>query len=202
MNKRTLMLFCVGCLAVSLTAGAAEKKKVTTTKAAVPNSTEVAAEKRTTSAEPAPKRKALADEFSGQGYGMAGCGLGSIVFGDKPGMIQVVAATVNGTGYQTFAITSGTSNCAEGDAHRNASLFIEVNRQALKKDASRGNGETLANLSQIYGCKNAQGFGQSLQQNFEVIFNDDKASSEAVSNTILNTIKTDKKLAQSCGFVG
>ena len=54
--------------------------------------------------------------FSGSafaaGYGDAGCGLGSIVFGSEQGGVQVLAATTNGTFYsQTFGITTGTSNC-------------------------------------------------------------------------------------------
>ena len=32
-------------------------------------------------------RKGLVEEVSGQGYGAAGCGLGSILFGSKPGFI-------------------------------------------------------------------------------------------------------------------
>ncbi|MFN8945903.1 MAG: DUF3015 family protein, partial [Pseudobdellovibrionaceae bacterium] len=60
----------------------------------------------------AQKKKALVDEMSGQGYGMAGCGLGSVVFGDKPGFIQIFAATLNSIGgNQTFGISLGTSNC-------------------------------------------------------------------------------------------
>ena len=48
--------------------------------------------------------------FAAAGYGAAGCGLGSMVFGSKPGAEQVVAATTNGTfGSQTFGITFGTS---------------------------------------------------------------------------------------------
>ncbi len=47
-------------------------------------------------------------------YGVAGCGLGSMVFGNQEGGIQVIAATLNGTGIQTFGITSGTSNCGRG----------------------------------------------------------------------------------------
>src|SRR5205823_3826374 len=40
-------------------------------------------------------------------YGLAGCGLGSMLFGDQKGMIQILAATTNGTfGSQTFGITS------------------------------------------------------------------------------------------------
>ena len=46
-------------------------------------------------------------------YGMAGCGLGSVVISDD-GFLQVFAATTNGTSYsQSFGITSGTSNCVE-----------------------------------------------------------------------------------------
>src|SRR6266571_3742686 len=42
-------------------------------------------------------------------YGAAGCGLGSMVFGNQPGGVQVLAATTNATGIQTFGITTGTS---------------------------------------------------------------------------------------------
>ena len=37
------------------------------------------------------------------GYGTAGCGLGSMLFGNQKGMVQVLAATTNGiSGNQTF----------------------------------------------------------------------------------------------------
>lgn len=101
------------------------------------------------------KKESLHDQFSGQGYGMAGCGLGSIVFGDKPGMIQIVAATVNGTGYQTIAITFGTSNCGESGKMAKASQFIDVNKVALENDISRGSGEALASLGIVMGCQNS-----------------------------------------------
>ena len=50
------------------------------------------------------------------GYGMAGCGLGSLLFGnDNTTLMQILAATTNGLfGSQTFGITSGTSNCTAG----------------------------------------------------------------------------------------
>src|SRR6186713_935077 len=51
------------------------------------------------------------------GYGPAGCGLGSMIFEPDSGFTQVFAATTNGTsGNQTFGITSGTSNCDPGAA--------------------------------------------------------------------------------------
>ena len=44
-------------------------------------------------------------------YGTAGCGLGSLVFGNQKGIVQIFAATTNGLfGSQTFGITTGTSN--------------------------------------------------------------------------------------------
>ena len=46
------------------------------------------------------------------GYGEAGCGLGSLLFGTQSGPIQIFAATTNNSSYnQAFGITSGTSNC-------------------------------------------------------------------------------------------
>src|SRR3954469_775685 len=75
-------------------------------------------------------------------YGLAGCGLGSMVFGDQKGSIQILAATTNSTfGSQTFGITSGTSNCVDsGPGTSGARIFIEGNREALAKDAARGSG--------------------------------------------------------------
>lgn len=103
----------------------------------------------------AQKKQSLHDQFSGQGYGMAGCGLGSVVFGDKPGMIQVVAATINNYSGQTFAISSGTSNCGASGKAARASQFIEVNKVALENDLSRGAGEAIVSLSEVMGCNNS-----------------------------------------------
>lgn len=103
----------------------------------------------------AEKKQSLHDQFSGQGYGMAGCGLGSIVFGDKPGMIQIVAATLNSTGYQTVAITFGTSNCGESGKQARANQFIEVNKVALENDLARGAGESIVALGEVMGCQNS-----------------------------------------------
>ena len=55
----------------------------------------------------------LASSSAFAGYGAAGCGLGSFVFGDNNSWwAQTLGATTNGTsGSQTFGITTGTSNC-------------------------------------------------------------------------------------------
>ena len=53
---------------------------------------------------------ARAQAPAGQGfeptYGLAGCGLGSMLIGSKPGIVQIFASTTNGSfGTQTFGIT-------------------------------------------------------------------------------------------------
>lgn len=118
----------------------------------------------------AQKKKALIDHAGGQGYGMAGCGLGSVVFGDKPGMVQVFAATTNGvSGNQTFGISTGTLNCGESGKSAKADQFIEVNKTALETDMARGQGEALTSLSQVLECKNAD-FSTEMKANYQSSF--------------------------------
>lgn len=136
-----------------------------------------------------------------RGYGLAGCGLGSIVFGPKPGMIQIVAATLNGTGMQTIGITAGTSNCDIPEMGQQAAVFIEVNKEIVKKDAARGDGESLEALGQILGCSDKAKFGQMMRDNFDSIFSPDNSTYES-TRRILNNIKSNDRLAAQCGFLG
>lgn len=114
-------------------------------------------------------------------YGAAGCGLGSLVFQDQPGMVQVLAATTNGTfGSQTFGITSGTSNCPAGmmkiSKDERLSQFVLANMDNLAKDIAMGKGETLdafADLLQVPMEKRAE-FNEKLQTNFSKIFPSEK----------------------------
>jgi hypothetical protein len=132
-------------------------------------------------------------------YGDAGCGLGSIVFGDQGGFTQVFAATLNGTGVQTFGITTGTSNCTDGGAMKGAKAipaFIEVNKVALAKDAARGEGETLAGLANLLGC-NSKNLGQTLQSNYNKIFVETNMEPSDIEAGINNTISSNK--SQACG---
>src|SRR5712671_668604 len=120
-------------------------------------------------------------------YGMAGCGLGSLIFGDQKGAIQILAATTNGTfGSQTFGISSGTSNCVDTAAGtQGARTFIEGNREALAKDAARGSGETIVTLSAMAGCKDAKAVGAVLQKGFARLFPGEKAPVEQVSQNVI-----------------
>ncbi len=130
---------------------------------------------------------ALAD-----GYGTAGCGLGSIVFGNKSGIVQIFAATTNGTfASQTFGITSGTSNCQDAAPTKaGAKVYIETNREALAKEIARGKGESIRNLATIAGCSDSKAVGTTLKKNFKKIFPSQTASDTEVSDAILTTLSS------------
>jgi hypothetical protein len=132
-------------------------------------------------------------------YGTAGCGLGSLIFEDDKGLVQVLAATTNGIFWtQTFGITSGTSNCDDtAGGTTSAKAFIETNREAFAKDVARGQGETIANLSTLAGCGNAAAVGSTLQRNFTNIFPNGAVADTAVSQSVVDTLKSHPELA--CG---
>ncbi len=131
-------------------------------------------------------------------YGTAGCGLGSLAFGNTPGGVQILAATTNGIfGNQTFGITTGTSNCGPGVMASGTKNFVEANREALAKDISRGEGEAIGALTVINACADSSKVGAALQKNFTAIFPSEKATSDEVTSAILKTLHTDKSLG--CG---
>ncbi len=112
-------------------------------------------------------------------YGVAGCGLGSMVFGNQEGVVQVLAATINGTGVQTFGITSGTSNCGHGlFAKAEINTFIQSNAVALENDIARGQGEALNTLNNMLGCGTQ--FSSALQKNYKEIYAPGMNSSEKI----------------------
>lgn len=132
-------------------------------------------------------------------YGMAGCGLGAVALGADGN--QILVGTTNNLLFpQTFAITSGTSNCT--DSAQTASLFITLNQEALRNDIARGNGEALVGLSEVLNCSDADMLGNVLKQNYGKIFPASTTSAEEVSRSISSTIQSDAELAQSCAVVG
>ncbi len=128
--------------------------------------------------------------------GPAGCGLGNVVFGKSN---QVLASTTNGTGMQTFGISSGTSNCVDGGRTARLENFINVNQVALANEAARGEGETIVGLAQILGCQNATALGSALKANYTDVFSRPEASSVEVSNGVQNVIQKNFELNRTCG---
>src|SRR6476646_296944 len=85
-----------------------------------------------------------------------GCGLGQLVFASQPKTImhQVLGATTNGTGMQTFGISSGTSNCTNnGQIVKNeqVNVFASINFENLSQEMAQGQGEHLASLATLLG---------------------------------------------------
>jgi pyruvate/oxaloacetate carboxyltransferase len=130
-------------------------------------------------------------------YGMAGCGIGSLVFKDQPGTIQVVAATLNNiVSPQTSAITSGTSGCYDGKASAAKIDYIDRNISSLKEDAARGQGETLDGLMTLLGCRAEAGVELEIKQRYQDIFAPQQASE------ILNNIKSIDSVQKTCTTLG
>jgi len=144
--------------------------------------------------------KSTQQALAGTGtYGTAGCGLGSMAFGNQPGFVQVFAATTNGLfGTQTFGITSGTSNCGKSlFALEGTKVFIEGNREALAKDAARGSGEALITLSYVAQCKDTAAVGAALQRNHGALFPSAEAATEVVRDNVIHLLQSDKSLGCS-----
>ncbi|MBX2987924.1 MAG: DUF3015 family protein [Bdellovibrionaceae bacterium] len=126
-------------------------------------------------------KRPLIQDLSGQGYGDAGCGLGSVVFGSEKGAKQVLAATTNGiSGNQTFGISTGSLNCDSAGIFAKTNDFVETNKVALETDIARGQGETLATLGRMLECDSEQ-FGSNLKNNYRKSFPHGGASSEQIT---------------------
>lgn len=128
-------------------------------------------------------------------YGMAGCGLGSQVIGKEGN--QILAATTNGTGTQTFGISSGTSNCVTA-TEQTAMIrnFIEANYASLVTDMAKGQGESMKTLSNFYGC-DANAFATEMKANYENIA-PSKENATAVMANINTVIERSSMLSDSC----
>jgi len=141
------------------------------------------------------------------GYGMAGCGLGSMLFAGASNNStgpQILAATTNGTfANQTFAITSGTLNCTSGGvvkAQREQAAFAEVNFQDLKRNMATGGGEFLASFSTLLGCTDSAKptFFKMTQDKYESILPTEKTTPIAMLTSVKAEIKASPALVGAC----
>lgn len=106
-----------------------------------------------------------------------GCGIGSMVFEGKDGLIfQVLAVSTNGIfGNQTFGISSGTLGCDRPSAFvRNEAVerFVRENMDNLAVDIATGQGESLDALSEMIRVPTGKrdDFHAALQAHFETIY--------------------------------
>ncbi|MCG3721960.1 DUF3015 domain-containing protein [Vibrio cincinnatiensis] len=131
-----------------------------------------------------------------------GCGLGTMIFDGQQGKVfKVLGATTNGTsGNQTFGITFGTLGC-DGTGTINSAqklaLFIDGNLDNLARDIARGEGETLATLSEVWGIQDADKatFNQMAKENFAQVFQSENVTSQEVFTNLNTLVAQDQTLS-------
>lgn len=134
-------------------------------------------------------------------YGLAGCGLGSVIVGKRGG--QIFAATTNNSTYnQSLGISFGTLNCVDGpvaEVAGNLDKFVIANRATLEVDTVKGQGETLAAVNQILRCQvNQNSFNQVMKKNYKQIFSNQELKANEISDNVINVILSNDDLAQTC----
>ena len=133
-------------------------------------------------------------------YGMGGCGFASLFIKEKDMLPQIGASVVNDFfgSTQSFAITSGTSNCVASRsdlAAREQEVFITVNLSSLSKEAAQGAGEHISALAEVFGCPN-EDFVKLSQSHYGKIYGTNEPS--AVLQNYLREVNSDQNLAKRC----
>lgn len=138
-------------------------------------------------------------------YGWSGCGLGSQIMGPENTVInQTLAATTNGTSAnQTFAMTSGTSNCLRDGiivASIEQEAFFEANLEKLQRDMARGGGEHLSALTSMLSCDDSVHalVNEAAQQGYQTVFPNMDTTSKQALYTFKLQLSQNSKIANSC----
>ena len=136
--------------------------------------------------------------IAASGKANTGCGLGTVLWGDKANdsiISQASQATTNASfGTQTFGITSGTLECGTPkNVVQNERLnhFVHANMDNLARDIAQGEGESLdtfAELLQVPADKRGA-FNASLQQNFDKVFTSPSVELAAVIDNSVTVAK-------------
>ncbi len=152
----------------------------------------------------AAKEKRKAPTVRGGAYGMAGCGLGALVVDRDELMPQVGAWFLNSIySHQTYAISSGTSNCVEGRSEVTAmeqEVYFAANLNSITKEAAQGSGEHLDGIARVFGCEQDEDktrLNELGQSHYAQIFSE--GAPDAVLQSYLSVVNADPQLAKSCG---
>jgi len=152
---------------------------------------------------PSPPGSLSGDRYMMPTYGMAGCGLGSMIFTRNQRSEQWLAAIFNdGLFPQSFSISTGTSNCVDVDEEQSQAeqeIFIDSNFNALRIDAARGDGESLRAYAELLGCHKEglyDTFASLSQGQFNFIFSD--AQPRSVAERYRDSLKRSRALKTRC----
>ncbi|XDD46465.1 DUF3015 domain-containing protein [Leptospira sp. WS39.C2] len=139
-------------------------------------------------------------------YGMAGCGLGSMVPVWKNDIGQVLAATTNVSfSSQTFGITSGTSNCTNDGIVKQKmaqEVFIAYNEGPLELETTKGSGERIRAMASLLGCPtHANELGKLMKEKHSYLFAKSNLENEFRSKEILVRLKSQIALDDSLKYI-
>jgi hypothetical protein len=135
-------------------------------------------------------------------YGMAGCGLGSVLLPNGP---QVATSIINGLLWnQVFVISSGTSNCQNDSLQQVGSdqeNFMKSNYRTIASEAAQGRGDSLVALAESLGCspESHSAFASFTQKNHKKIFS--KPGAIAALESLKRELKQEDALDGSCELV-
>jgi hypothetical protein len=145
----------------------------------------------------------LSERYVQPSFGMAGCGLGSMIFKDNVRSEQWLASILNEALIpQSIVITTGTSNCVDVDEEQmqaEQEIFIDTNLHALKLESARGEGESLRAFSDLLGCQKEglfDTFASSAQGQHSFIFSDSMPSS--IAERYRDVLKRSRALKSRC----
>ncbi len=136
-----------------------------------------------------------------------GCGLGKELWKNWPNAktkgAQILMATTNTSfGTQTFGMSTGTLGCTDDGrwwAEQKATMFAELNADALAQDMAKGNGEHLASMATLLGVPQLQheAFFAMAQGRYATLVSTGDMSGAALVKTLNEGISTDPFLAQA-----
>lgn len=140
------------------------------------------------------------------GYGAAGCGFGGMLIKENKILPQIGAWFLNAIGIQTFALTSGTSECGgiKGVmAEKNTDQFVQENYDSLAKEMAVGQGENLNTLSDLLGCpvEQRESFASYAKQNYPSIFKDENTAPTEILAALKKGMSSEPVFASSCNKI-
>ncbi|MDF0652413.1 MAG: orotate phosphoribosyltransferase [Nitrospira sp. LK265] len=135
-----------------------------------------------------------------------GCGLGKLAWEDYKGQKeiapQVLMATTNGIGMNTFAISTGTSGCTNDGkimGEHKTTVFASLNFDALTAEMAQGQGEHLASLATLMGvpAERQAVFFAMTQERYTSLVQAGEASPVALVKSLNDAIAGHPVLAQA-----
>lgn len=117
----------------------------------------------------------------------AGCGVGTQIWKGQKGLLpKILAATTNGTFWNTVSMTFGVLGCSSDGvvtASNRLPMFAGTNLDQLSAEMAAGQGETLEGLAALYNVEAADraAFFSLTQAHYGEIF----ASAEATTADVL-----------------